>query len=157
MIKAKSKAKDGRDVFLFGLSDQNVEHLMLGEPIYFAGAELDLPNLHFLIAYIPDGPSDDERIELSKTLHSKFAKNDPRYLFSMMLTREALMHLRTVGAQELQHPKIPGIVLLMHGPTEEAIVESLRLPGLKASAPGTTQRYDPILGMYVTTPREGQN
>lgn len=47
------KARSGNLVF-FGLSDENVKRLQQGQPIFFEGAVLGLPDLAFVIFHGKD-------------------------------------------------------------------------------------------------------
>ena len=53
MVKAKLKSKDGRgkDTFLLGLSEMNVQELKKGRPIIISMKEIDGPDIDVVIHY----------------------------------------------------------------------------------------------------------
>ncbi len=55
MLKIKTEDKDGRPIYLMGLSPMNMQVLKKGDPISFDGNAIGAPPGHwFLIAYVRD-------------------------------------------------------------------------------------------------------
>lgn len=46
MIKASGRVEDGRAFLVLGITDGNIDRLMMGLPIQFEGKDINVPELH---------------------------------------------------------------------------------------------------------------
>ena len=139
MIKARATSNEGTPLYVLGLAPENVTRLKAGNPIYFAGVELNLPDHHFLIVHAEDG----ETLSLA---HEQYAQGDPRRLHSFGLSDAVLERLKKAPA--VFHSSLDGQVVFMVGEPEEI---GARL-GLSIAGPvprGYRDELDPITGCLV--------
>lgn len=60
MIKAKAKTQEGKQVLLFGLSEENIIHLRMKQPILVVGEEMGIPDFDIVIIW---GQTEDDIIK----------------------------------------------------------------------------------------------
>jgi hypothetical protein len=78
MIKAKAKSPEGKEILLFGLSEENITRLRMQQPIIVIGEEMGVPNFDIIIMW---GQTEDDIIaELSAAnmVSSETKVNDDR-------------------------------------------------------------------------------
>lgn len=149
MLKARARTKDGRTLFVFGLSAQNRELLLVADnPIYFAGSEegVGQPDGHFLICHA------ESQAALVR-VHNQYAANDPRFLYSVGLDSSVLGNLHREAV------RVPGLrrgsadVLVFAGETERqmGVMLGYVVPALEAGMRGV---YDPITGRIELRPTD---
>lgn len=146
MLKAKARTADG-PVYVFGLSDCNVELLRRGDPIFFDGREVQAPTGHwFLIAYA-ETPGEVRRY------HDRFAPPG-QHTHTIGISQKVLAGLK------LEPVRMPGArmsldadVLLFAGDTEAALAAAL---GFAISEPksGFRDELDPLTGTVRRVPVE---
>jgi hypothetical protein len=145
MLKAKVTGDDGRPLYIFGLSAENVRRLLAGDPIYFDGAEVDLAGHHFLIAHAEDAT-------VMRRLHDHFARNDPRRLHSWGLSRGSLARLAQEPAEIEGMQEVHGRVLLMVG-EEHELAEAFGISTAPVRS-GFRDVFDPLTGTMRRIPNE---
>jgi hypothetical protein len=140
MLKARARGKDGRPLYVLGLSQLNVAKLLKGRPIVFDGSELGLAGKHFLIAH---AETNKQALALSK----QHGQGDPRKLVALCLGRSALEQLRVETVELDGAPfKIDGTIMLVYGDTEQTLGAVLGFD-LAPLPPGYRDDLDPLTGL----------
>ena len=125
------KARMGNKLIL-GLSEINIQKLMMNYPIYFTGDVLDFPNKEFVIGYsetidLPvELPSELKKILEEKT--DKFTK-----IFQVKLTRNSVKNIKTGNILVLDGEALrvnDFEIVIFYSKTEEDMRKYLKESGL---------------------------
>jgi hypothetical protein len=146
MLKAKARTASG-PLYIFGLSDRNVELLIQGDPIAFDGREVGAPAGHrFLIACV-------ETAADLKRHHDHFAA-EGLHTHTIGVSRAVLRGLKREpatlpGAQM----KLDGDVFLFAGDTEGDMAKALDFH-IPEPVSGCRDELDPVTGHVRRVPVE---
>lgn len=152
MIKAAGR-KDGKPIYIIGLSESNVARLEGGAPIAFPGRELHVEGVHVLIAY---KPARARALNVAKIYKALGLPRDTT-LCALTLDRDAVDLLRASGCiVNTDVGGLPGDVWILYAPSEAELVAHFNdTIGTKlvteTPLPGECYELDPATGAMVRT------
>ncbi len=147
MLKMKTKGKDGRPLYVVGLSPMNMKILRGGDPISFDGASIMAPPGHwFLFAYVRDAAD-------LKRHHDHFSVPEK---YNHTIGIDASVWERLSKGEIITFPggpmKLDGDLLLICGVEEHEIAKTLGIDEAVPVKSGYEDVLDPVTGRVVRKP-----